>query len=520
MQLGRVPVHPLLVAAYPILFLFGANLSEVSPDEIWLPLVTSLVIAGVSYIALTAVLRDRERAAILVTAGLVAFFGFGHIKDAVAPLGINPGPLLLITAVVLAGVALLVLTFRAGWGGITRGANLVSGILVVLALVTIAGGGAGIASGSRIDRDGPGRGTRTTDRDIYYLILDRYPSQHVLARYYGIEDSALYRRLPELGFQVMPASQTNYPRTIHSLASSLNLDYLDEIAQAQGPDETSTGPLVEMLQDHAVGRFLKDQGYTYVHLGSWWDPTETNSLADVNPRFESGSDFLATLNETTILPELLGRLRRLGLPVAGGPVDNYTRHYEAGVFDLERLPELAQIAGPKFVFVHILLPHDPYVFDEDGSMVRPEDRRSRSREENFRRQLAFTDEQVGAFLASILDVPADEQPIVVLQADEGPQPRRYDSDEGGFRWDLATPEELDEKFGILNAFFLPGPEAPMPYDGISPVNAFRLVLGGYFGADLPLLPDRHVVFRDRDHPYDLVDLTDEVRAAGGQTDAG
>ncbi len=408
---------------------------------------------------------------------------------------------------------MLVLRRRDGWAGVTRGANLVSAILVGLAIATIATGGLGASAAGPPDRPDPDGGTRTTERDIYYIILDRYASEHVLRTYFDVTAPALYAELPELGFTVIPDSQTNYPRTIHSLASSLNLTYLDELAAAQGPDQASTRPMIEMLQDHAVGRFLKAKGYTYAHLGSWWDPTETNRIADVNPRFESGSDFLATLNETTILPELLGRLRRIGLPIGGGPVDNYVRHYEAGRFDFAHLDDLAAIPGPKFVFIHILLPHDPYVFDTDGSFVTPEERRSRSLNDSVARQLAYTDSQIGAFLRTLVDVPPDEQPIIVLQADEGPQPARYDKDEGGFRWDQATPAELDEKFGILNAFFLPGDEAPLPYPGISPVNAFRLILGAYFGADLPPLPDRHIVFRDRDHPYDLIDLTDAVKAA-------
>ena len=41
---------------------------------------------------------------------------------------------------------------------------------------------------------------------------------------------------------------------------------------------------------------------------------------------------------------------------------------------------------------------------------------------------------------------------------------------------------------ILNAYYLPG-QAHLPYDTISPVNSFRLVLGAYLGARYPLLPD-------------------------------
>jgi hypothetical protein len=320
--------------------------------------------------------------------------------------------------------------------------------------------------------------------------------------------------LDELGFTVLADSQANYPRTLHSMASSLNMTYLDEVAASEGPQSRANGPLIELLQDHAVGRFLQDQGYTYVHLGSWWDPTETNRIADVNPRFEQGSDFLAALMETTALPDITARLRRLGLPISGGPVDNYRRHYDASRFALDRLDDVVAVPGPKFVLLHILLPHDPYVFDRDGTFVTPQLRGSRNEAQNFAAQLAFTDGQMVAFIESILAVPEERRPIVILQADEGSNPDRYDAEEGTFPWLEATDAELDEKFGILNALYLPGSVAPAPPQDMSPVNEFRYVLGTYFGADLPILPDRHFVFRDRDHPYDLIDVTDRVREVG------
>jgi hypothetical protein len=48
------------------------------------------------------------------------------------------------------------------------------------------------------------------------------------------------------------------------------------------------------------------------------------------------------------------------------------------------------------------------------------------------------------------------------------------------------------------------------YPGLSSVNSFRLVFNHYFDADLPLLPDRNYIHRDKHHPYVLTDVTDRL----------
>ena len=63
----------------------------------------------------------------------------------------------------------------------------------------------------------------------------------------------------------------------------------------------------------------------------------------------------------------------------------------------------------------------------------------------------------------------------------------------------ATTDELEEKFGILSAYHLPGvdPEAAGLYPSITPVNSFRVVFNTYFDAGLPLLPDE--IYAHRSH---------------------
>jgi hypothetical protein len=45
------------------------------------------------------------------------------------------------------------------------------------------------------------------------------------------------------------------------------------------------------------------------------------------------------------------------------------------------------------------------------------------------------------------------------------------------------------------------------------VNTFRLIFGAYFGADLPLLPDRSFTSAGKYRPYDLTEITDRLPTA-------
>jgi len=77
----------------------------------------------------------------------------------------------------------------------------------------------------------------------------------------------------------------------------------------------------------------------------------------------------------------------------------------------------------------------------------------------------------------------------------------------------AYPAELQEKFGILSAYYLPGvdPEEAGLYPSITPVNQFRVLFNEYFGLDLPIVPDRNYIFPNQGNLYDFIDVTDRLR---------
>jgi hypothetical protein len=62
----------------------------------------------------------------------------------------------------------------------------------------------------------------------------------------------------------------------------------------------------------------------------------------------------------------------------------------------------------------------------------------------------------------------------------------------------------------LSAYYFPDQNYQALYPGITPVNSFRVVLNTYFGAKLPLLPDRNY-FSTWSHPFEFVEVTSAVR---------
>ncbi len=343
--------------------------------------------------------------------------------------------------------------------------------------------------------------------DIYYLIFDRYGSPSVLATHYGHDNNALYDFLRQKGFYVAPESHSNYLRTAFSLPASLNMTYLDSLAAALGPDNEDWSPLYKLLEEHVVGRFLQQQGYTFIHAGSWWWPTRRNRLADENVNWNAALPMpnLRLLVDFTML-------KPLGQELGIEWLDLRRQQWLRENYKFERIAEIARRPEPTFVFAHFILPHEPFVFDRDGSFL-PEDRMwQRSEEENYRNQLLATNEKLRWLIERLL-AHSTTPPVILLQADEGPAPERFRREGIRFRWRTATDEELREKTGILNAYLLPGVESVPLYPSITPVNSFRVVFNAYFGTNLPLLPDRIFAHEEDRHPYRLFEVTDKVRGS-------
>jgi hypothetical protein len=155
----------------------------------------------------------------------------------------------------------------------------------------------------------------------------------------------------------------------------------------------------------------------------------------------------------------------------------------------------------------MLLPHDPYVFRADGSLVTEAEANAEEEPGLYKGHLEFANTKIKEVVRDLLSGPEETRPIVIIEADEGPLAcRSVDCVD-------TTPEYFQIRSGVLAALYTPGIDARLP-DRFSLVNTFRFVFSEYFGADLPMLPDRIVTWPDNEHLYDFRDVTELVDGPG------
>lgn len=496
-----------------VLLLYAANRAEVRLADVGVPLAVATAAAGALLLVIWALLRDATRAALVVTPLVVAFFAFGHGVAAWRASGL-PGDAHLAVALVLGFAVVLIaaalLRARRTLGGV---GNAIGLIAVALLLVPLGQLGVQRLS-SRGAPDAPGATPRTgpnanrispsppsTLPDIYYIVLDGYARHDTMREMYGFDNSAFLAWLRARGFQVSPESRANYPKTLHALASSLNMDYLHELVDV-APTAVDSEPLIRLVRSNRVVHLLHERGYSIVSFASGYDLVE---FSRIDHRLEVGttlSEFANVLLSTTPVPWLLGEER-----------DLHARHRQAMDYVLRKLPRVHEGSRPRFVFAHLLAPHPPFVFDRDGRptpVARPFGfydgsdffKHGGTVEEyvaGYSEQARWVTRRLQETLGELLEGYGDEPPIIVLHSDHGPGLR--------LDWKSVPDTDLHERFGILMAAYLPGQPAVDLGESFSPVNVFRLLFDVYFGAGLRPLEHRSF-YTFQSLPYRYIDVTD------------
>ena len=508
-------LHPFIVAIFPTLALYTYNTQELSLSELVAPFAITLALATLMLLSTWLLLRNINKAALVVSLFLALVYSTAHIFTLTGWLGIDRpylGGVLLLLIWALLYPYLLYLIARTS--RFLRYPTIILNVAtVVMLLISVVR--VGIYESQRMGSNGSLSDSQSelqldvsqheTPPDIYYIVLERYANASTLAEVYDFDNSDFLNYLTEQGFYVASESNANYLRTSESLASSLNMEYIDYM------DEESSDllPLNEKLENNALQRLLKSAGYEFIHVGSWWGPLRENEYADANINYCVRTNMFSEYVLTSTMPYTV--CAELGI------IDDLTmRQWKRTGFEFDELAKIPnEYEGtPTFTFAHLMISHAPYVFDGDGSYLPPEEANQRSNRDNYVNALTVTNRMV-MDLVDKLKSTSEVPPIIILQADEGPYPERYRAGDRTFRWEQATDMELKEKMGILNAYYLPGVDYSDPrlYPSITPVNSFRLVFDLYFGTKLGPLDDSSYVYANYSRPYKFLDITQRLRSS-------
>ena len=341
--------------------------------------------------------------------------------------------------------------------------------------------------------------------DIYFIVLDGYARNDVLNEHFDFDNSEFLGELQARDFLLPTDARSNYHKTVLSISSALNMNYVSELLPELDEKDTYYWWLMEPLIDNSIVRAsLEKQGYRSYAIETGWGLTD-NPTTDVY--FQPCSIAINDYENILIKKTPINMLSRFFSQLSCFP--SHDNHRRIVNFNFEKLSEISKETGPKFVFAHILSPHPPFVFGENGEHLMPSYNYS-LRDAN---EILITDDEyryfyvnqmkfVNTMLVDLVDeilANSSSPPIIILQADHG----------SGMLTDFRSSMNtcLKERFSVFAAYYFPNiAQESMPVD-MTPVNLFRFVFNEYFGTELPVLPNRHYYFKESVYLFQTEDVT-------------
>jgi hypothetical protein len=502
--------HPVLFGIGPILFLYTQNLHQVSFDEVLRSLLVAMLASILGCILVNCLFCDIIKSGIIVSVFLSFFFSYGYgwylakgltVQDS----GIDYFCTYFLPSVWLAGFVSLAYGVCIHRNALVRVNSLLNVIGAFLVLIHLSSFIAVLKANRKdISHQHCSERLVVTERapDIYYIVLDSYARDDILWDLFGFDNRQLMEFLTQKGFYVAKESHSNYSQTYLSLASELNFTYLDPPSPGGWESPIDRKPEERMIKNNEVFRLLKQAGYRIVSFSTSDSVTDIRD-ADIHL---SPSWNLNEFENALLLTTPLGAIRSLSMYYRG-----LRRQSIEYIFD--SIPKTTQLKAPIFVFAHILSPHPPFLFDENGKTPDDggrelatfitgnhvtEDVGYRSL---YKQQVAYVTKRIQEAIDLLLKRSPDI-PIVILQSDHG----------SGASHDMENiaNTDLDERMSILNACLLPGDGSAKLYPSITPVNIFRIVFDHYFGTRLGIIKDESF-YSTYSFPYNFVNVSDRLR---------
>jgi hypothetical protein len=314
--------------------------------------------------------------------------------------------------------------------------------------------------------------------DVYYFLFDAYAREDQLKRHAEIEITNFLNQLRSMEFSVVRNAKANYLTTNLSVGHLLLSDYFvvdipthQKFLNGIGPSsaaEEGWSPVIDQM----VGL-----GYRFVRTGKCTG-REDRCLGPGNLAPPEIIEMLHNTPITTIIRYLWPSRAKDWTQEVGIP---------------QTVSALAKIEDrPLFAFMHFMNPHDKSL-NADCSVRKDAFEASlaarlikdRMLEEigGYRDTVICMNKQIVSGLKKLMN--STRPKIIILAADHGSSfsvPKNLPA----HRW---PSEALIERAAIFNAWHLPNHCRKHLYDGITPVNHFRLILACITGKDPDFLPD-------------------------------
>ena len=512
-------LYSFLFALYPILALLASNISQIEISNVFRPIAFVLLINILLLFISKVFLKNWDKASLLTSLIIGLIFTYGHIYLAIEQKslgGIIVGRhrfLIPIWILLFIIGLILIIRLKSDAKKLRSPLNAISTVLLIMPLITMASHFYSQFKYHQLDSQNTIISQNLNPQslpDVYYIVLDSYARQDVLEILYEFDNNPFLEDLEDLGFFIARESTSNYPNTALSVSSALNMDYIQNFEGFPFGNGNIVSPLYTKIKDSTVHQTFDQLGYSSITFRTGYSGTEIKNSDYYLKSQPKDSDIFAPPNvfegfiiKTSALRILYEFSSFFPEWLQPDLSDSFEKHRDRIVFGLDQLVDLPQTDSPKFVFLHLVSPHAPYVFGPNGELLPSSGPLTLNSTdvysnrdvyiEGYLNQVRYLNDRL-LETVNYLITNSEAPPIIVLQSDHGPGASIIGESPSPISYQY-------EKLSNLNLLYLPNCNAQIS-PNITPVNTFRLIFSECFSLDIELIEDK-VYFSNYITPYEL-----------------
>jgi hypothetical protein len=493
--LQQTPIFLFLFPVFFVLHGYVENFGFINISNCLLLMVTYTGAAAFIYFIFSFLYKNYIKAALMATYVMAFYCLFGALHDFLKDHTAFLYKYSVLLPAFLIGLILLIIYFKRTRHVFFK-ATLFANLLLIIYVIVDAGTAAwklaspapnGLSVYSFAKDNTYGTCKECPRPDIYFLLFDEYASSVSLKEKYQYDNSGLDSFLRQRGFNIQVNSRGNYNFTPFSMSSILNMSYLNGIKNTEACTADDYAYCNNLIRDDEVIKFLSYQGYDIVNYSVF-------DLAGNPSRVEQS--FLPLKTKLITDRTLFSRMQKdIGWALYTGKFEikwltahTLLQHLNNNNKFIDLVKKESQVKSnkPRFVYVHLYMPHPPYFMDKNGNL---KDEGAIFRENTERNvqayldYLPYTNSRVKELLSAIQQ-NTDGNAVIIFMGDHG------------FRH--PTPGvHPNNYFQNQNAIYFPDRDYHLLYDSITGVNQFRVVFNKLFNQHIPLLKDSTIYLKDR-----------------------
>lgn len=439
------------MAAYTVLFLYFQNIEEVNFKEISGILAVFIVIGEVIY-GITFLIFKRLNLGAVVSCILMVFLynymmiqnGIQHIFPLLKYWHILP----IMVVIVLHILYFLKKISEEKYNNIILVLQIVAlGLILINAVPAVPRIAEKLKVASKQVKMKSSSAENPKKENVYWFIFDECASFETMEKYYDYHDKSVFNRLQDLKFTISDNGRNECGNTDVVLTNCLNLEY---VANTQ----MDAIQLNELKMNSKLTALFAENGYEIRGIGDteWLGIKSISQESSTEAKTVEGKNIVDLILQNTVLSPFL---QFDGTASAKMILDT---------FDYVQNKDNIQANSSQFNVIYMCTPHQPFLFDRNGSAVNPANYDNWEDEKYYLDQYIFVMDQMVQTVENIIE--NDPQSIIIVQSDHGP------------RFNDEMPHE--DKIAILNTVYFKGEEIPEIL-GKSGVNTLRTVMNRQFG---------------------------------------